>query len=120
MTKYWVTMFGSAEEMGQQRSSEWIADMIRFMTDLNDELTASGELVFAEGLEDPSLGMVVDGSSGSVVVTDGPYAESKESVIGFWVLDVASDDRLLELTKRIAAKIEGPLEVRRVGKTPEL
>src|SRR5689334_8404912 len=120
MSKHWVTMFGSAEGMVQQRSSEWIADMIQFMVDLNQELTASGELVFAEGLEDPSSGRVVDGSSGSVVVTDGPYAEAKESVIGFWVLDVADDARLLEIVSRIAAKIEGPLEVRAVGQEPEL
>lgn len=117
--KVMVNMFGSAEGMARVRSSEWIADMIRFMTDLNDELAASGELVFAEGLADPSAAKVYDGSSGSVVVTDGPYAEAKESVIGFWILDVDAV-RLQDVVGRIASKIEGPVEVRPVGQKPEV
>lgn len=118
--KYMVMMFGSAEGMQQQRSAGWIADMIRFMTQLNQELTESGELVFAEGLVDPSAATVVDASSGAVVVTDGPFAEAKESVIGFWILDVADEARVLDITSRIATAIEGPVEIRAVGEAPEV
>jgi hypothetical protein len=118
--KYMVMMFGSAEGMVEQRSTEWIRDMMQFMADLNRELTDSGELVFSEGLEDPSTAKVLDGASGSVVVTDGPFAESKESIIGYWILEVADEPRILELVGRIATKIEGPVEIRRVGQAPEL
>ncbi len=120
MAKHWVTMFGSAEEMMQQRSSEWIADMIRFMTDLNEELKASGELVFAEGLEDPRPPGSSTARPARSSSPTGRTPSRRQSVIGFWVLDTADDQRLLEIVGRIAAKIEGPLEVRAVGQEPEL
>jgi len=50
-------------------------------------------------------------------VTDGPFAEAKESLAGYWILDVG-EERVLEIASRIVAFIEGPVEVRQVMDAP--
>ncbi len=87
--------------------------------DLNAELTRTGEMVSAEALSDDSTATVLSLKSGSVVTSDGPFAESKEMLAGFYLVDVTSLDRALE----IAAKIPevqagaGDVEVRAVMDT---
>ena len=116
--KYMVMMFGSAAAMAEERSPEWITEMIGFMQGLGQELTDSGELVFAEGLQDGSAAKIVRLTDGVPVTSDGPYAEAKESLIGFWILDVADEARVLEIAGRIV-KYSGVVEVRPVGVAPE-
>jgi hypothetical protein len=116
--KYMIMMFGSAEEMMQVQSTDWVAEMISFMTTLNDELTASGELVAARGLVDGSQAKTVSlAEDGTVVTTDGPYAESKESIVGYWVLDVDSEERAVEICGRIVQYARS-VELRRVADAP--
>jgi len=109
--KYLIMMSGSAEQMVGTQSKEWIQEMITFMRRLDQELTDSGELVYQQGLADPSTAKTVTLDNGSTVVSDGPYAEAKESLIGFWVLDVGSEDRVYEVAGRIAS-YAGQVEVR--------
>ncbi len=116
--KYMIMMFGSAASMAEQRSPEWITEMIGFMGDLHQELVDSGELVAAEGLQDGSAARLVTLTDGVPVVTDGPYAEAKESLIGFWIVDVAEEARVLELAGRIV-EYSGVVEVRPLGVAPE-
>jgi hypothetical protein len=52
------------------------------------------------------------------VVSDGPFAESKESLAGYWIADVDSEVRALEIAKHVVAFTQGPIEVRRVGDRP--
>ena len=116
--KYMIMMFGSAEEMMQVQSKDWVAEMISFMTTLNDDLTASGELVAARGLVDGSQAKTVSlAEDGSVVTTDGPYAESKESIVGYWVLDVDSEARAVDICGRIVQYARS-VELRRVADAP--
>ena len=100
--KYMIAMFGSAEEMGATKTPAWIGEMIQFMTALDGRLRESGEMVYNEGLADPSQAKVVRLENGQPVATDGPYAEAKESVIGFWIVDVANEQRAIELGGEIA------------------
>jgi YCII-related domain len=65
--------------------------MIEFMQRIDVELTESGELVFQQGLADPSQARTVRVQQGVPVATDGPFAESRESLVGFWVVDVETD-----------------------------
>lgn len=116
--KYMMMMFGSAAGMAEEKSPEWITEMVQFMRDFNQELVDSGEFVFAEGLQDGSTAKLVTLTAGAPVVTDGPYSESKESVIGFWIVDVADEARVLELAGRIVPWSQ-TLEVRPVGTEPE-
>ena len=115
--KYMVMMFGSAEEMGETQSPEWIREMIQFMIGLNQELQQAGELVEARGLVDGSQATTVRLADGVPVVTDGPFAESKESLVGYWVLDVESEERLVEIAGRIV-RYSGVVELRRVADGP--
>jgi hypothetical protein len=64
------------------------------MKDLNRELRTAGELVSAEGLAPPGQARVVRSlGDGAPEVTDGPFAESKEFLVGFWILDVETAER---------------------------
>jgi hypothetical protein len=90
-------------------------EMLDAMGRFNDELIRAGVLLAAEGLEDPSKGVVVDFSSEVPVVTDGPYGETKELFGGYYVLDVASQEEAVEWAKRLPMAGPGTkIEVRRV------
>ena len=116
--KYMIMMHGSAAEMMETKSTDWIKEMIEFMGNFNDGLTKSGEFVAAEGLVDGTEAKTVIYQNGAPVVTDGPFAESKESLIGFWIVDVVDEARALELTSKVVAFIQAPVEVRQVGEGP--
>ena len=78
----------------------------------NNELQRSGAWVFAAGLHPASSATVVRSAGGDVSMTDGPYAETKEQMGGFWVIEAADLDAALDLAARAAAACEGPIEVR--------
>lgn len=78
----------------------------------NDDLQQSGAWVFAGGLRPASSATVVRSAGGEVSMTDGPYAETKEQMGGFWVVQAADLDTALALAARAAAAREGPVEVR--------
>jgi hypothetical protein len=117
--KYMIMMFGSAGEMMQVKSPEWIREMIQFMQQLDTDLRASGELVFNAGLQDAATAKTVRLTDGLPVATDGPYAEAKESLIGYWVLDVENEARILELAGQIVEWSQ-VVEVRPLGTPPEV
>ncbi len=78
----------------------------------NEELQRSGAWVFAGGLRPASSATVVRSSAGEVSMTDGPYAETKEQMGGFWVIQTGDMDAALHLAGRAAAACERPVEVR--------
>jgi hypothetical protein len=78
----------------------------------NAEVQAAGAWVFAGGLHPASSATVVRSANGEVSMTDGPYAESKEQMGGFWVIEAADLDAALDWARRGAAACEGPVEVR--------
>ena len=87
--------------------------------DLNSELTRTGEMVSAEALSDDSTATVLSLKGGSVVTSDGPFAESKEMLAGFYLVDVTSLDRALEIAARIpeVQAGAGDVEVRAIMDT---
>jgi len=78
----------------------------------NAELQQSGAWVFAGGLHDPSIATVVRAHEGDVVMTDGPFGETKEYLGGFWVIDVPDLDAALAWATKGSAACMGPVEVR--------
>ena len=116
--KYMIMMFGDQAGMLEARSTEWIREMIQFMHTLNDDLTSAGELVSAEGLADASQAITVRFVDGAPVPTDGPYAESKEALAGFWIVDVENEARAIEIASRVVAFIECPVELRQIADRP--
>jgi hypothetical protein len=107
-------------------TTEDIQRHITFQVALNEELAARGELVDAQGLAGPERAkfVVSDGAS-APVVTDGPYAESKELLAGYRIIDVESIDRAVEIAARASAApgpngvpIRQPIEVREIMNAP--
>ncbi|HZU71324.1 MAG TPA: YciI family protein, partial [Acidimicrobiales bacterium] len=72
----------------------------------NEELQQSGSWVFAAGLHPASSATVVRSAGGEVSMTDGPYAETKEQMGGFWIVEAADLDAALQLAGRAAAACE--------------
>jgi hypothetical protein len=74
------------------------------MMAIHEDLTASGELLGAEGLTGPEAAKIVthDGV-GVPVVTDGPFPEAKEFLAGYWLVDVESEERAIEIAARTSA-----------------
>jgi hypothetical protein len=69
---------------------------------INKELTASGEFVATQGLADPREAKVVRGEKNSVPVTDGVFPESKEFLLGYWIVDVANAERAYAIAGKIS------------------
>jgi hypothetical protein len=78
----------------------------------NDGLQAEGHWVFAGGLGAPSSATVVDNRGGEAIVTDGPFLESKEYLVGFWIIEAADLDVALKLTAEGSKACNRKLEVR--------
>ena len=112
MAQYMLIMRGTDES-----NAAMMADLDEIMAttrDFIEEMVKAGVLLAAEGLDDPSLGVVVDFSGETPVVTDGPYGETKELFGGFFLLDVASKEEAVEWAKRVPASRGAKIEVRRV------
>jgi hypothetical protein len=111
--KYMIMLFGGLGAAVADRSPEWISGMHEMLVKLDTELRESGELVDGQKLMDPSRARTVRLVGGVPAPTDGPFAEIKESLAGYWIID-ASEERALEVASRAVAYIEYPMEVRQV------
>ena len=116
--KYLIAMFGDQATMVATKSTEWIKDMIRFMEDLDRELAESGEKMDSIGLVDPTMAKTVRFQHGSPVPTDGPFAEAKESLAGYYLVDVDDEARAIEIASKIVGHIREPVEVRQLADAP--
>jgi hypothetical protein len=79
---------------------------------LNEELRAAGAEVFGGGLMPGSSATAIRPAGGEVSMIDGPYAESKEIMGGFWIIEAPDLDAALEWGRKAALACEGPVEVR--------
>ena len=109
-----------------QWAPEDVKAMVAYMKRLNGDLKARGELVGAEGLTAPAEARIVRaGANRAPVVTDGPFAETKEFLAGFWIVECPTAERAYEIAA-IASSAPGPgglpmnipIEVRAVGTAP--
>ncbi|WP_088346942.1 MULTISPECIES: YciI family protein [Rhodomicrobium] len=89
------------------------AAMARDIDLLNDEMIAAGVRIFVGGLQPVSRAKSLRAQpGGKVLVTDGPYIESKEHIGGFWVLEAANLDEALAWGRKAAIACRAPVEVR--------
>jgi hypothetical protein len=132
MTKYLLLMNYEPTPGCDVPISEWAPEDIKahieFQQELGKELTERGELVDGQGLAGPELAKIVtfDGVT-SPVVTDGPFPESKEFLAGYWMVDVESEERALEIAAKASAApglggkpIQQPIHVRQVMNAPSV
>jgi hypothetical protein len=94
-------------EAGVMPSEKMLTEMGKF----NEELGKAGALLAGEGLEASSRGVRVRYSNGKFKVTDGPFAETKELVVGFWLIQAKSRDEAIEWARRVPFQ-EGEVEIR--------
>jgi hypothetical protein len=122
--KFMMTTFADAEFYTQESFSdeqqEWLRGIVEFMHQFNAELEAAGELVTAEGLNPPSEAKTIRPQGDDVITTDGPFAEAKEYLAGFWIIDVASVERATELAAKVVRFVHAPIEIRPIGEAPEV
>jgi hypothetical protein len=98
---------------------EVMEQMYKDVDAFNTELQAEGAWVFAGGLHPADTATVVRVKDGEVLTTDGPFAETKEQLGGFWVVKAPDLDAALALAARGAAACQGPVEVRPFQDEPD-
>ncbi len=112
MTQYMISVIHAEE------GPDWVAEGVDMqevfakVDAFNQELQDSGSWVFAGGLEPPSRATVVDATGTDVLVSDGPYAETKEQLGGFWVIEATDLDAALAIATKGSAACMGAVEVR--------
>jgi hypothetical protein len=125
-----MLMMNAPRGKGDWAVADWSPDDLKahigFMKRFHTELSDAGELVGAEGLATPAQARVVRaGKGGALEVTDGPFAESKEFLAGYWIVDVETPQRAYEIAARASAApgpggapLNMPIEVREVMSAP--
>jgi hypothetical protein len=103
--KYILLMSGLKAGVDTYRawSKEDIDGHMAVLVSINKELTESGEFVSTQGLAGPDEAKVVRGLKNDLPVTDGIFPESKEFLLGYWIIDVKSPERAYEIAGRISA-----------------
>ena len=122
--KYILLM--SATKAGLDKHHAWsqkdIETHMAVLRGITNDLTGSGEFVATQGLAEPAEAKVVRGEKNSVPVTDGIFPESKEFLLGYWIVDVANAGRAYAIAGRISAApgpggkpTNMPIEVRQLA-----
>ena len=101
-------------EAGVLPSTEELAEMGRY----NEELVKAGVMLAGEGLHSSSRGARVKFSGSERTVVDGPFAETKELLAGFWLIQVKSREEAVEWVRRIPFR-EGEVEIRQVAEAAD-
>jgi hypothetical protein len=114
--KYVILIYGNpaSRALWAQIPRDERVEGLRAYAALNEELAASGELIATQALGDPSAATRVTVHQGRTVVSDGPFAEAKEHLAGFYLIDCESVDRAIEIAARIPEAELGLVEVRSV------
>ena len=127
--KYILLMTGT--KVGVETYHTWskgdIAGHMAVLRSINKELSETGEFVATQGLTGPDEAKVVRGEKDGLPVTDGIFAESKEFLLGYWIVDVQTPERAYAIAGRISAApgpggvpTNMPIEVRRFAShTPQ-
>ena len=96
----------------EQPSPAQIEQAYRAVDILNEKIKAEGAWVFAGGLHPPATATVVQVRDGEVLTTDGPFAEAKEQIGGFWVIEAPDLDAALAWAAQATVACGAPVEVR--------
>jgi hypothetical protein len=114
--KYLVLIWSNpaSRAIWESFSDEQRSEGFRYYAALTEELAANGELIVSEALADASLTRRVSVRDGQTLTSDGPFAEAKELLAGFFLLEVPSEERAVEIAARVPEAELGLVEVRPV------
>lgn len=121
MAQYLLSLPHDTEESPTMESMD-PADLEAVMAsvgEFNNGLMADGAWVFAGGLHPPATATTVDNTGTAPVMTEGPFAQAKEYLGGFWVIEVADLDAALEWAKKGSMALQSRIEVRAFQDSPE-
>ena len=110
MTQYLLSVHGTHDSPPPE--PEAMAGMFAAVEAFNEKLRGAGAWVFAGGLEPPETATVVRIEGDAPVLTDGPFAESKEHIGGFWIIEAPDLDAALAWADQGARACQNPVEVR--------
>jgi hypothetical protein len=112
MTQYMLSVHHDGTEDFESMSQEEMQRIFAAVDEFNAEIREAGHWVFAGGLRPIEDSTTVDGRGDQPVVTDGPFAESKEFLGGFWIIEAADLDEALAIATRGSKACGGKVEVR--------
>ena len=107
MTRYLLSIY---QPDGDPPADDVLEPVMRDLAVLNEEMRTAGAWVFAAGLHPPSTATVLRAAGGDVLTTDGPFAEGKEYLGGFTVIEAADLDEALGWGRRLA-EVLSPLSI---------
>lgn len=112
--KYLILIYSNPESRAiwETFSPEQRAEGLGAYEALDDELAESGEMIASEPLDDPAKAKRVHVTEGRTLTTDGPFAEVKEYLVGFYLVECASVDRAVEIAAKVPEAFMGLVEVR--------
>ncbi len=110
MTQYLLSVHGTQDAPAPDPETQ--AGVFADVEAFNERLRDSGAWVFAGGLQPPDTATVVRIERDNAVLTDGPFAESKEHIGGFWIIEAADLDAALAWADQGARACRNPVEVR--------
>jgi hypothetical protein len=124
-----MLMMHAPRGTGEYKVNDWSPEDLQahmtFMHSLNRELMETGERVDAQGLAAPGEAKLVRAGKDGTPVTDGPFAEAKEFLAGFWIVEVDTPERAYEIAAKASAApgpggapLNMPIEVRQVMSGP--
>lgn len=113
--RFMMLMIPNVREADWNPTPEAIAKMTKF----NEELTNAGVLLALDGLQAPSKGARVAFRGGKASVTDGPFAEAKEVIGGYWMIQVRSRAEAIEWASRCPAEDGDVIEIRQLFETSD-
>ncbi len=109
MQQYLLSMY---QPDGRTPPPEVLSKVMQDLGSINEEIKSAGSWVFSGGLHQPSTATVLRHQDGDVLATDGPFAEGKEHLGGFWIIRAADLDAALEWSRKIIMVTKLPIEVR--------
>jgi hypothetical protein len=117
MTQYLLSVHDNPAMLAM--TPEEMQETFKAVDVFNADIQASGAWVFGGGLHPADTATVVRVQDGQVLTTDGPYAETKEQLGGFWIIEAADLDAALALAGRASEACRAPVEVRPFQDEPE-
>jgi hypothetical protein len=112
MAKYLLSVHSVEGEVGGPMTDEGMQKYMEQINVLEDEMKSAGVWVFGGALHEPNTATVVRVSSDEVLTTDGPFAESKEHIGGFYIIEAEDLDAALAWASKVTAIVTKPIEVR--------
>jgi hypothetical protein len=112
MTLYMLSVHNDAGENTEAMAPEDMEAVFKAVDVYNQKVQAAGAWVFGGGLHPQETATTVRAHTGDVLVTDGPYAETKEHLGGFWIISAPDLDAALDWAKEASAACNGAVEVR--------